>query len=87
VDPGRAYVPRKPETKGWVGNGKQPFVAGTVLDPFCGTGTTGVVALRMGRSFIGIDLYAEFQVIAAERCEGVFNMMEQHQLDPWTLHC
>lgn len=27
-----------------------------VLDPFCGTGTAGVVALRHGRSFVGIDL-------------------------------
>ena len=26
-----------------------------VLDPFCGSGTTGVVALRYGRKFIGID--------------------------------
>ena len=29
---------------------------GTVLDPFCGRGTTGVVATRMGRNFIGIEL-------------------------------
>ena len=28
---------------------------GTVLDPFCGTGTTGKVALQMGRRFIGIE--------------------------------
>lgn len=28
----------------------------TVLDPFCGSGTTGVVAIRHGRNFIGIDL-------------------------------
>jgi ParB-like chromosome segregation protein Spo0J len=27
----------------------------TVLDPFCGGGTTGVVAVKMGRRFIGID--------------------------------
>jgi len=27
-----------------------------ILDPFCGTGTTGVVALRNGRSFIGIEI-------------------------------
>lgn len=29
---------------------------GTVLDPFCGSGTTGAVALRLGRKFIGIDI-------------------------------
>lgn len=26
-----------------------------ILDPFCGSGTTGVVAVRRGRKFIGID--------------------------------
>jgi hypothetical protein len=30
-----------------------------VLDPFCGAGTTGLVALEQGRSFIGIELYRE----------------------------
>jgi site-specific DNA-methyltransferase (adenine-specific) len=29
---------------------------GVVLDPFCGSGTTGVAALEMGHRFIGIDL-------------------------------
>ncbi|MEN6337077.1 MAG: DNA modification methylase, partial [Phycisphaerales bacterium] len=28
-----------------------------VFDPFCGVGTTGVVALRLGRSFLGCELY------------------------------
>ena len=26
-----------------------------ILDPFCGTGTTGVAALRLKRRFVGID--------------------------------
>lgn len=29
---------------------------GTVLDPFCGSGTTGKAALQRGRSFVGIDM-------------------------------
>jgi hypothetical protein len=28
----------------------------TILDPFCGGGTTGVAALRLGRQFVGIDI-------------------------------
>ena len=31
---------------------------GTVLDPFCGSGTTGAAATKSGRKFIGIDLRA-----------------------------
>ena len=38
-----------------------------VLDPFCGSGTTGVVALQEGRRFIGIDLSAEYVKMAEAR--------------------
>ncbi len=31
-----------------------------ILDPFCGSGTTGVIALRHGRRFIGIDMDKAF---------------------------
>lgn len=31
-----------------------------VLDPFCGSGTTGVASLRLGRDFVGIDADATF---------------------------
>lgn len=31
----------------------------SVLDPFCGRGTTGIVAVSLGRRFVGIDLYSE----------------------------
>ena len=31
-----------------------------VLDPFAGSATTGVVALRHGRKFIGVDMSAEY---------------------------
>lgn len=32
----------------------------TVLDPFCGSGTTGVAAIKYGRQFIGIDSNLEY---------------------------
>jgi site-specific DNA-methyltransferase (adenine-specific) len=42
---------------------------GLVLDPFCGTGTTTLVANKLGRSSVGIDLAAEYLQIAEQRCE------------------
>lgn len=32
----------------------------TVLDPFCGSATTGVVAIKHNRKFVGIDLEKEY---------------------------
>lgn len=33
-----------------------------ILDPFCGSGTTGAVAARLGRKFVGIDANREYLV-------------------------
>ena len=40
---------------------------GTVLDPFCGAGTTGVVAKKLDRKFIGIDISEKFCEMAKKR--------------------
>jgi hypothetical protein len=40
---------------------------GTVLDPFTGSGTTGLASLREGRSFIGIEREPEYVALARER--------------------
>jgi site-specific DNA-methyltransferase (adenine-specific) len=41
------------------------FQEDTVLDPFCGTGTTMVASLRYGRNSIGIDIDPEYCRMAA----------------------
>ncbi|MTV58947.1 site-specific DNA-methyltransferase, partial [Streptococcus pneumoniae] len=41
-----------------------------ILDPFVGSGTTGVVAKRLGRRFIGIDAEKEYLKIARKRLEA-----------------
>jgi len=42
-------------------------VNSTVLDPFCGSGSTGVAAVSTGRQFVGIDLEEHYCQIAADR--------------------
>lgn len=42
-------------------------VGGLVLDPFAGSGTTGVAAVRTGRNFIGCEQSAHFADIARAR--------------------
>lgn len=41
----------------------------TILDPFMGSGTTGVAAVQMGRKFIGIEREPKYFDIAAKRIE------------------
>jgi DNA modification methylase len=50
---------------------------GTVLDPFAGSGTTGLAAIQLGRQFTGIDLSADFARLAAGRlAQAVADMQE-----------
>jgi DNA modification methylase len=43
--------------------------ANTILDPFMGSGTTGVAAVQMGRKFIGIEREPKYFEIACKRIE------------------
>jgi len=40
---------------------------GVVLDPFLGAGTTALVAERLGRDWVGIELNPEYAVLTVER--------------------
>jgi len=46
------------------------FVSGSVLDPFMGSGTTGVACMQLGRKFIGIEIERKYFDIACERIEN-----------------
>lgn len=48
----------------------------TILDPFMGSGTTGVAAVQMGRKFIGIEREPKYFEIACKRIEDA-----QRQVD------
>jgi DNA modification methylase len=49
--------------------GRLSPVSGVVLDPFMGSGTTGVAAVAMGRRFVGIELEPKFFDQACRRIE------------------
>ncbi len=51
----------------------------TILDPFMGSGTTGVAAVQMGRKFIGIEREPKYFDIACRRIEDA---TRQEQLFP-----
>lgn len=42
-----------------------------VLDPFCGAGTTGLVARRFGRGFLGVEINPAYAELARRRCSAV----------------
>jgi site-specific DNA-methyltransferase (adenine-specific)/modification methylase len=45
----------------------------TVLDPFMGSGTTGVACVRLGRQFIGVEKEERYFDIAVKRIEAELN--------------
>jgi DNA methylase len=71
------YVPRRPAHLGWetIAEGATP---GIVFDPFSGTTTTGEVALKTGRSFIGVELYPQHVETGRRRCAEAMGFVRQH---------
>lgn len=50
-----------------------------ILDPFAGSGTTGVAALQLGRRFIGWEMNADYHAIATRRLSGDRAVLQPHQ--------
>lgn len=46
------------------------LIGDTILDPFLGSGTTGVACSKLGRSFIGIEIEPKYFDIACRRIEA-----------------
>ena len=59
---------------------------GTILDPFMGSGTTGVAALQLGRSFIGIEKEQKYFDIACRRIEQAAAQGQLFELDQVQQH-
>lgn len=78
---------RERVTTGWrrgcrhEGDGLEPCV---VLDPFVGSGTTGLVAVREGRSFVGIELSRDSAEMAYRRVAAEAPMFVKSKLVRWS---
>ena len=48
-----------------------------ILDPFMGSGTTGAVAKKLGRNFIGIEKDKDYVKIATDRIQGIVSIDEE----------
>ncbi len=53
----------------------------TVLDPFFGSGTVGLVALRLGRKWIGIEINPEYCKMARNRIYDDAPLFKQNLID------
>ena len=49
-------------------------VGGVVIDPFFGSGTTGAVAKKLGREYIGIDINPEYCTMSENRINNVISL-------------
>ena len=49
----------------------------TILDPFMGSGTTGVASKKLNRNFIGIELNEKYFEVANQRINSVTSIREQ----------
>jgi DNA modification methylase len=62
------HIPRKADRAVYFSGRPE---GGVVLDPFAGSGTTGVVAKRMGRGFVGCEINPSYVAMAAGRIAEV----------------
>ncbi|MEZ5918785.1 MAG: site-specific DNA-methyltransferase [Alphaproteobacteria bacterium] len=71
TDGGKAHPTQKPESLLYRVLLSSTRKGDTVLDPFFGTGTTGAVARKLGRHFIGIEREESYAAFARERIREI----------------
>lgn len=81
MDGGKEHPTQKPEIVmkwclGFIPN------AQTILDPYMGSGTTGVAAVKVGRKFIGIEREPKYFDIACRRIEAAMKQPDMFVAPP-----
>lgn len=62
-------TPKQPAVTEWLVE-RASKLGGVVLDPFMGSGTTGVAAVKLGRKFVGIEIEPKYFDIACKRIKA-----------------
>ncbi len=60
----------------------EPTNCRTILDPFMGSGTTGIAAARLGREFVGIEIEPKYFDIACRRISDALARPDLFAGDP-----
>ena len=69
LKPPNGWKPPTSKTIGWTDCGCDAgWIAGTVLDPFCGSGTVLEVCRKLNRNAIGFELNPEYEQLIRKRC-------------------
>ena len=77
----KAHATQKPEAllQGVIASSSKP--GDLVLDPFFGTGTTGAVAKKLGRNWIGIERDDQYVMLARQRIASIQERNDENQTD------
>jgi DNA modification methylase len=77
----KAHATQKPEAllRRVIASSSKP--GDLVLDPFFGTGTTGAVAQKLGRNWIGIERDAQYVMLARKRIAAIQEQNDEYQTD------
>lgn len=77
-----AWKAQHPDTfHGWTDCGHQNNHAAAVLDPFSGSGTTGLAAAQLGRRYVGIDLSRDYLDLSLRTRLGQMALLDD-EVDP-----
>lgn len=78
----RSHVMQKPvELMRWCIDKCKPVEGSIILDPFMGSGSTGIAALSLGHKFVGVEFSQEHFDTAVMRVKAFYGLLEGDNMD------